>query len=508
MALVAIVMFVAMATVTGGDHVIMNPFVSEAESSREIALIVVPEHGLSAPDYEMFGMFVQNVCPFRLWVAILDSPINVTLTLDNLPVLLYEVVDALSEAGMGLRAQLFLAAHGQAGHVVSVYTEAVPGTVRGLVLLGTFLHSGTSLASFPVGVMTIVGELDGLTRLTRVATYVQAMEEAAAEHPEVIARHPLLLMDGSNHGIFVGDGLPESMYDLDIQPEVDEVEALQAAVDMISLFMANTLQTSQDAVDDARDAFVRSFEHAQSITEPIRSLRNLTQGQMRSNWVRMAQKWLSGLEGKESSLLEVDSFVTTSETLPLPPTLGVEGGINYVITFSDVTYAGRIDTSRSGVIDSAQTAPLEIAARMIGPERIQKYLLNTTIARNYTCKDLNYASFMTAYHTASQKAQTRFDQIKRYVRFQPDIEVDSEIEWETTPLAVETIGHELHVTGISYRTRNSEDLSQYAGLYFCKLLPPERAMEWIYVDFVRRNAALNLRSSGDVTYSFSQDSEF
>ena len=97
---------------------------------------------------------------------------------------------------------------------------------------------------------------------------------------------------------------------------------------------------------------------------------------------------------------------------------------------------------------------------------------------------------MTAYHTASQKARTRYDQVARYVRFQPDIECDSEIEWEHTPLKVEAVGQELHVTGISYKTRIDEDLSPYAGLYFCKLLPPERAMEWIYVDYVRRNAAL------------------
>ena len=84
--------------------------------------------------------------------------------------------------------------------------------------------------------------------------------------------------------------------------------------------------------------------------------------------------------------------MVTSNTLALPPTLGIEGGINYVITFSDVTYPGRIDSSQSDNIATAQTAPLEIAARMLGPERIQKYLLNTTIARNYTCQDLNYVS--------------------------------------------------------------------------------------------------------------------
>ncbi|RUS70826.1 hypothetical protein EGW08_021409 [Elysia chlorotica] len=483
-----VAIFIATVTLTGGDHVLMSPFVGEEEGQKEVAFIIVPEKGLTADDYQMLGIILQDVCPLRLWIAILDPPKNVTLTLDNLPVLLYEVVDKLNDNGMGPRADLFLAAHGQAGHVVSVYTEAVPGTVRGLVLLGTSLHTGTSLASFPVGVMTVVGELDGLTRVTRIASTVQALEEAATSDPDLIVRHPIVLVDGSNHGIFVGDGLPSPLYEFDIDPEVDQFEVLQEAVDMISLFITNMAQAPEDAQIRAKEMFTMSFEHAKSVTEPIRSLRNLTQGAMKSYWVKMAQKWLSGLEGKESSLLEVDSFVTTSEILPLPPTLGVEDGINYVITFSDVTYPGRVDTAQSDNIVTAQTAPLEIAARMIGPERIHKILINTTIARNYTCRDLNYASFQTAYHTASKKAQTRFDQVNRYVRFLPDIVMDSEIEWEHTPLKVEVVGHELHVTGISYKTINDENLSPYAGLYFCKLLPPERAMEWIYVDYIRRNA--------------------
>ncbi|KAK3781461.1 hypothetical protein RRG08_019086 [Elysia crispata] len=434
------------------------------------------------------GIILQDACPLRLWVAVLDPPEDATLTLDNLPVLLYEVVDKLNDAGMGSRAELFLAAHGQAGHVVSVYTEAVPGTVRGLLLLGTSHHSSISLVTFPVGVMTIVGELDGLTRLTRIASTVQALEAASSRDPGLIIRNPLVILDGSNHAIFIGDDLPSPLHEFDIDPEVDQLEVLREAVDLISLFITNTLQEPTEAVKRARETFARSFEHAQNITEPIRALQNLTQGEMKSYWVKMAQKWLSGLEGKESSLLEVDSFVTTSEIVPLPPTLGIEDGINYVITFSDVTYPGRIDTPQSDNIATAQTAPLEIAARMIGPERIQKYLLNTTIAQNYTCKDLNYASFQTAYHTASKKARIRFDHVDRYVSFQPDIVKDSEIEWEHTPLKVEVVGHELQVTGISYKTINDENLSPYAGLYFCKLLPPERAMEWIYVDYIRRNA--------------------
>ena len=47
--------FITMATLAGGDHVIMNPFVEEEVGAKETALIIVPERGLTADDYQMFG---------------------------------------------------------------------------------------------------------------------------------------------------------------------------------------------------------------------------------------------------------------------------------------------------------------------------------------------------------------------------------------------------------------------------------------------------------------------
>ncbi|GFO17496.1 titin [Plakobranchus ocellatus] len=432
------------------------------------------------------GILLQNVCPLRLWIASLDTSGESTLTLSNLPVLLYEVEQKLAEAGAGAGYDLFLAAHGHVGHVVSVYTEAVPGKVRGLLLLGTYLHRDFSLKDFPVSVMTIVGELDGVTRITRIASTVQSMEKAAASDPDLIIENPLVVLRGSNHAIFAGDELPLSLYELDIEPEADEIDALQQATDFVMLFFTSILGEPEGAEERARKAFQQTFADAKRLTEPIRTVRNLTQEDMKSYWVKTAQKWLSGLEGPESSLIEVDSFVTNSDILPLPPTLGVEGRIKYVITFSDVSYEDAIDDVASV---PAHQAALEIAARMIGPERIQNYLLNTTIARNYTCKDINYASFLTAYHSASEEARNRFDQVARSVIFLPDIVTDSEAVWKNTPLKVDMVGHETHVTSVSYKTRNEEGSDPYAGLYFCKLLPPERALEWIYVDSIRRNVA-------------------
>lgn len=91
---------------------------------------------------------------------------------------------------------------------------------------------------------------------------------------------------------------------------------------------------------------------------------------------------------------QVDSYVVTDRA-PLPPALVKEHGINYVITFSDVIPSR--ETASTDDLDPGlgPVAPEEIAARMLGPERIQEYLKDTSISRNYTCRDLNYVSHLS-----------------------------------------------------------------------------------------------------------------
>lgn len=55
------------------------------------------------------------------------------------------------------------------GHVATDYAQAVPSTLRGLILLGTFLPKRFSLDLFPLPVLTLVGEVDGVVRITRLA---------------------------------------------------------------------------------------------------------------------------------------------------------------------------------------------------------------------------------------------------------------------------------------------------------------------------------------------------
>lgn len=58
---------------------------------------------------------MQQLYPARLWVSLLDTASEGTLTLDNLPLLLGESMTELESAGMTENADVFLAAHGHPG---------------------------------------------------------------------------------------------------------------------------------------------------------------------------------------------------------------------------------------------------------------------------------------------------------------------------------------------------------------------------------------------------------
>ena len=98
------------------------------------------------------------------------------------------------------------------------------------------------------------------------------------------------------------------------------------------------------------------------------------------------------------------------------------------------------------------------------------------------------AAFVTALSMASQKVLERYNARHLGAIFHDDIEVNTLTEWEQSELRVESLLYEQHITSFVYRTETEavngevEEGEAGGGLYFCRLLPPSRALEWIYVD--------------------------
>ncbi|XP_041367374.1 uncharacterized protein LOC121381987 [Gigantopelta aegis] len=465
--------------VVGTSHIVFTPL---GAGTSDVALLIVPEINLENTAYEELGFAMKSQSPFPLWIAVIDTQAHGgVVTKETLPVLVAETLAALGLHGMNIdTVDIFLAGHGKAGPIVTSYVHSAPELFRGVILFGSYFKKGYKASTFPLPVLILSGDLDGISRITRVADNYQDLRQDAVFDPDIIVQSPLIILDGYNHGVFSSGELPGAMQQLDIDSEQYIDDGHTIITNFTMMFIANTLQLPESPLEKIRTTFREEIRKAGKLMKVILEVKALTHNdKFESYFVRTTQKWLSGLRGEESQLLRVEGFIVGDAT-DIPPTLMQEREETSVVSFADITW------SNSGDMEQPH-APVEIAARMLGPDRIRAALSNITVTKYYTCKDFNYASFMTAYHKSHKLAQDRFDRKHRGVIFHDDLLTQSDKAWEGSRLLVDTVGHELHVTGVSYKTPNSAALGKRAGLFYCKMLPPDRAMEWIYVDSLRRN---------------------
>ncbi|KAK3102333.1 hypothetical protein FSP39_010570 [Pinctada imbricata] len=195
-----------------------------------------------------------------------------------------------------------------------------------------------------------------------------------------------------------------------------------------------------------------------------------------SEWVRHAQMWISGVPRAITQSLRVEGLRTLGD--------GDFKPLMYDMESSWKIFAW-IKLVRAGTGSAAQVqAPEAIKARLIDAERIHHDLgiidlFNSSSVR--TCKDINYASYMTAYHTASREARHRYDNKNPGIIFDDDYQVYSEKDWNNANLVVTKRGRVYHVRASSLKRKFTvEDSTD--GTIYCTLLPPDRALEWIYID--------------------------
>ena len=87
-------------------------------------------------------------------------------------------------------------------------------------------------------------------------------------------------------------------------------------------------------------------------------------------------------------------------------------------------------------------------------------------------------SFAQALSATPNGTHVRYKLRGQPVNFFADGNVSSEIEWLAKRLTLEYTNEGLNVTSIAYRDASS-------GKFYCKLLSPYRALEFIYLDSMR-----------------------
>ncbi|CAC5361349.1 unnamed protein product [Mytilus coruscus] len=434
-----------------------------------VLFILFPEEDVPAVAYKSLGTAIQTFCPLQLWIGIIEDKIGthyeVTDVLRLVDMINTEVYRLKKTSG---KVQIILGGHGQSGSLIQQFVSEYPDVVSGIILLGARVMSDRILMQLNVPTMTVIGNLDGLTKITTLANVYKKFLQQIKADPSLKYRYPMVVLDGVNHGIFSNGQLPVHLLIQDITLDTEYEKLLQDILQPISTFLLYCRgENGRVVLDSLNDYFVETNK----ILEPLLKAHQITidPKEYKSHWVKQSQMWLSDLVGPDSTRINIESYFTYQSAFN--PAL-----FNESVSKVTIYLFSQLDTPVEK-IDSDEI-PLQIHARMFRRDAILKKLgiKQNDNSPERTCKDLNYASYVIAYNRSAEKIRKRFDKRNPGILFHEDIIIPSESSWNEKNILVTRHNRVLHVTSYAYITENNDA----DGHIFCTLLPPIRAMEWIY----------------------------
>lgn len=454
---------------------------NNTSSPYEAALVIVSGYGIKHEAYISLGREIQLQCPMKLWVVLHSFTKSLVHKFK-------ESIQHLKKIGMETE-NVFLTGHGEGGLEVQLLAHASMKILSGVILLGSYLHRKLSYTDFPVPIFTIVGDLDGVNRITRIAEAFKKLSKEVSADVEMLTKAPMVIIEGANHGSFSDNTLTDSMIPLDIPAELSADQVRKQIAEYIRIFISYNTEISYTEMPAQQESIERWYKSTEMRLQPLLLMSN-TEGEdnCASPWLSTLQMWLSGLDGKDTQRLKVSSCVidTDRNVTPDLQILKNYGSEPVLFLSAFLQFVQKQNTGEDNA--KIPQSPREIKARMFSAERIRAHLKNTTAARILTCKDLNYAAFVTALSMASGKARERYYAQHLGAIFHDDIVVKTLTEWEQSELRIESLLHEQHITSFVYQTETEtvngevQEGEAGGGLYFCRLLPPTRVLEWIYVD--------------------------
>lgn len=177
-AVTLLVLFTGSSGALGTNDVIL-PVPAAAGKGVPVAAIMLQGAQIAAEAYAPLLTQLQAACgmpgdpaaSIALWAAVPQFPLSTVN-----PVAIAEgikrVHSALITAGMPSGARVFLLGHSLGGAMLDLYVHDHPAGFSGAIFMGSFIARSrrsptTGCAAYPVPSLTLAGELDGLSRVTR-----------------------------------------------------------------------------------------------------------------------------------------------------------------------------------------------------------------------------------------------------------------------------------------------------------------------------------------------------
>lgn len=494
----------ALTACTQCDDVIVKPTKTGAD---EIALIFIQGAQITPDQYLPLVLAIQKASQYSLWVGIPDfafhtpEPIVISGGISR-------ILNNMSSAGMNT-SKIFFAAHSLGGIMLQNYLNSNPTSGMAQILMGSFLLRSYREVAFPLPTLTIGGELDGLCRVTRIMEEYYHRILHATNMETAVKNFPVAVVMGMTHFQFCSGNPPALVKLYDLKPEISfddahsEVAALVSA--FISLHMGNlsTLSTLSTAVQKAGNFFqpiidAYELEGFYNFKPPCYDNPPSPACTAGCPWSQYAQQVMGGLT--RVKLIDTDAFHPVSQINPIhlphvlnncsSPTPNCE---IKTVTVSQNVYKELDKLDTAFVSTSADEIRVKLKARQAVMEAAgyQNVNFNTSDGSSI-CKVINQEAYDWALQNTSSNTRARFQEFGVQLVMKEDKgPYNIGPLWIWTPLSYtkstnSTGGEIMEVQSVMLRTPTDYSIKSAAGMHYCKLLSPARAMEWIYVDGLRK----------------------
>jgi len=472
----------AAALAAGDDGILLPPLPGKAGPPK--ILIYVHGASINEKNYVTVAQAIQRASHLSLWVGLphflgnVPNPITITGAVTGM----VKRIGAASQGNFSnppAPSDVFVAAHSLGG----VFSPAVVNKqgYKALLEFGSYVTNGLDITTTKFPVLTLGGELDGLTRASRIAVEFEKMKTLPSELHYV---KPVVILPGVCHSQFCEGVNVTSFGTKDLRPDVTWEAAHEAIALASADFLNLVVNGSHSGAAAAKGRFDAHFEYTDSLTKGFLSLRaqeastRISPGSVDPNWCARVQTntiAVPSAVGPYTAALDVVKSITS-----LPTAHPSQSG-NAVKVVSYASYnLNPIDVS------TVPVAAKSLTCEMISADSIALANKKTGAGGKpppaNQCQAANDAAIAAAEAGVSAKTLSRFKANGQHLLTVPDTVTTTGVTFLSSSLGFDTKSTpaSVNVQGVSLATATSATV--FPGVYECVLLSPAKAAEWMMVD--------------------------
>lgn len=414
---------------------------------------------------------VQAASEFNLWVAIPSFLIN-TPNPGQINSKIKSAISAIADAGFpgGIvdpAKDVVVAGHSLGG-IFSQKTVVQDGYAA-VVMFGSYISStnGYHIYDYPKPVLTLGGEMDGLTRVTRIAkSWTELQTRIGTDGEDAKFEYPVVVLPGVSHSQFCS-GVNVTAFGLfkDKCPEATWPAAHKAIGANVAAFL--TILHDEGDKDAAKELLTSGMKYTSELVAGYLAAEAMDVG----DWCADAQQQEAATIGATISVNVTQCSSFASFDLYNPSIQNKQATVVQELQY----------TPNPTDLSTVYLCAKELDCKINTAASLAKALGKAAPSvPSKTCQSHNDAVIKTALSMVTAATKTRYTNIEKQLTTAEDVVYSTGVTWQGASFGFDTSGDTVKVT--SPRLTIATDASLWPGSQLCKYLTPSRVIEYAMVD--------------------------